>query len=146
LKKIIVCVGSVWMENDLAGQKVYEHFQTLALPPDIEVYQGGLAGLNLLPLLEHGGRVVFVDSVKGFASPREVVIMDREQIVKKRGQHYGHQAGLPYLLAVLPLVNPGTMPHEIVLVGIEGPVSREAIEKAARLSLQIATGGLLSPE
>ena len=142
MKKIIVCVGSVWMEEDLAGQRVFELLQHVLHPGDIQVYQGGLAGLNLLPFLEQGGRVVFVDSVTGHASSSKVIVLNQQQIVQSQcRKHYGHGAGLPYLLAVLPRVCTGIMPREIYLVGIEGQCTPESVQEAARTSLDIAANG-----
>ena len=47
--------------------QVFDRLQEMQpLPAGIELIEGGLAGLNLLPLLERGGRVVFVDAVSGF--------------------------------------------------------------------------------
>ena len=142
MKKTIVCVGSVWMKEDLAGQKVYELLQHIAHPRGVEVYQGGLAGLNLLPFLEQGGRVVFVDSVTGYAPSGKVIVLSQQQIIESHcREHYGHGAGLPCLLAVLPRVCTGTLPSEIYLVGIEGECTSRSVQEAARTSLNIAANG-----
>jgi hydrogenase maturation protease len=123
---------------------VFDKLQEMQpLPAEIEVIEGGLAGLNLLPLLEQGGRVVFVDAVKGFAEPGEIVLLDHQDILHTLGEgHFDHGAGLAYVLSVLPRVCDGTLPEEIVLVGLEGECSMQMIERAARLSIAIAAHGL----
>lgn len=116
------------------------------LPSDIELIEGGLAGLNLLPFLERGGRVVFVDAVSGFTRPDEIVQLDRREIRGSQDPgHFDHGAGLSYLLAVLPWVCEKEMPEEIVLVGLEGKCSRQTIDQAARLSVQLAAHGSAGP-
>ncbi|EFI33651.1 hydrogenase maturation protease [Desulfonatronospira thiodismutans ASO3-1] len=142
MKKSIVCIGSIWITEDMAGLQVYKRLQDTEHPRTVEVFFGGLSGLNLLPFLEQGGRVVFVDNVKGFAAPGRVVVLDQSQVIASRElRHYGHGAGLPFLLTVLPEVCTGTMPREIFLVGIEEKFTSESVQEAACLSLQIAENG-----
>jgi len=138
----IICIGNRLVSPDAAGPAVYEHLQTMDLPAGIEVIEGGLAGLALLPYLEQGGRIIFVDAVNGFAPPGTVVVLDQKTIISTiDDDHYNHNSGLPYLLSVLPRVYDGELPEEIILVGIEKEFNPPVIEKAAELSLDIAENG-----
>ena len=51
-------------------------------------------------------------------------------------------AGLAYVLSVLPKVCEGDLPEEIVLVGLEGELTTQMIDRAAELSIAIAAHGL----
>ena len=141
MRRAIVCIGNRLVEEDRAALEVYDLLRGQALPEGLELVEGGLAGLDLLPLLERGGRVVFVDQVRGFAAEDEVVVVEREEIVAAGSGHYGHEAGLPYLMAVLPAVCEGEMAEEVTLVGLEGRCSAQTIARAAAISLAIAEGG-----
>lgn len=144
MKGRIICIGNRFVAEDAAGLAVFDELEKMQpLPPQIELIEGGLAGLNLLPLLEQGGRVVFVDSVKGFTQSGEIILLDcRDGVTTDDTGHFDHGAGLAYLLAVLPKVSDGELPKELVLVGLEGQCTGKTIERAARLSLGIATHGL----
>jgi hydrogenase maturation protease len=144
VKGYIICIGNRFVKEDAAGLAVLAILHKMPqFPQKIEVIEGGLAGLNLLPLLERGGRVVFIDSVSGFTGPGQIVLLDSREITSTlAGYHFGHGAGLAYLLTVLPKVCDGELPKEIVLVGLEGECTAETIERAARLSVAIATQGL----
>lgn len=144
MKACIICIGNRYIQEDAAGLAVFAEIEKMQpLPPQIELIEGGLAGLNLLPLLEQGGRVVFVDSVKGFTQPGEIILLDcRKDTPQGDVGHFGHDAGLAYLLAVLPKVCDGEPPKEIALVGLEGQCTEKTIKRAARLSLDIAAHGL----
>ena len=98
-------------------------------------------GLNLLPFLEQGGRVVFVDNVSGFTRPGSLIVLDQEKIIATGTEHYDHNSSLAYVLSVLPKVCEGDLPEEIVLVGIEGPYTERLVEEAANLSVSIAQNG-----
>lgn len=147
MKAAIICIGNRFVGEDAAGPAVYDRLQQMSqLPDDIEVIDGGLMGLNLLPLLEREGRVVFVDAVSGYGLPGEIVVLDQRQIVESIGDlSYDHNAGLGYLLAILPQVCEKKMPEEIVLVGIEGTFTKELIAAAATRSLELAINGKKDP-
>ena len=132
------------MAEDAVGLNVLAILQEMQpISAEIEIIEGGLAGLNLLPLLEQGGRVVFVDAVCGFTEPGHIVLLDNNEILNAFDQyHFDHEAGLAYLLAVLPKVCDGELPEEIVLVGLEGECTTPTIKRAAYLSMHIAAHGL----
>jgi hydrogenase maturation protease len=144
VKGSIICIGNRFVPEDTAGPAVFDRLQEMRpLPAGIEIIDGGMAGLNLLPLLERGGRVVFIDAVHGFSGPGEIVLLEHREILSTLGDgRFDHNAGLASVLTVLPLVHDGDMPEEIVLVGLEGECTALMIERAADLSLSIATHGL----
>ena len=144
MKRCIICIGNRFVPKDTAGPAVFDRLQEKhPLSAGIEIIDGGMAGLNLLPLLEQGGRVVFVDAVDGFSGPGEIVLLDHQEIVSTLdGSHFDHSSGLAYVLKVLPQVYDGDLPEEIVLVGLEGACTPQMIERAAGLSIAIAAHGL----
>ncbi len=138
----IICIGNSLISCDAAGPAVYQYLKTLETPAGVEIIEGGLAGLSLLPFLEQGGRIIFVDAVTGFAPPETVVILDQQDVIATLGEgRYDHEAGLPYLLAVLPRVCEGELPEEVIIVGVEGELTSPVIAEAAELSLSIAVNG-----
>jgi len=140
----IICIGNRFVAEDAAGPLVFDRIRDRqSLPSHIHLVEGGLAGLNLLPHLESGGRVVFVDSMQGIAAPGTVTMLDWQEIIKMPvNPHFGHETGLAYLLSVLPNVCDGRLPEEIALVGLEGVCSDQMIETATTLSIAIAVNGL----
>ena len=139
-KKRIVCVGNRYRPEDSAGPMVYDQLVSDRLPRDIEVIDGGLAGLNLLRFMHGADRVVFIDAVNGFRPSGGVIVLDAEDASKNADAIFGHSAGIAYCLRVLPEVHDGKLP-EIFVVGIEGTPDPDKILKAAEISLKIATQG-----
>lgn len=144
MKRFIICIGNRFITDDSVGLAVYDRLREMQqCDSKIDLIEGGIAGLNLLSFLEQGGRVVFVDAVQDFAPPGEVVILSVKDIISTLSQkHFGHEAGLPYLLSVLPRVCEGELPEEILLVGVEGEYTPDTIETAADWSLSLALNGL----
>lgn len=137
----IICIGNRFVGEDDFGSRVYDVLVGMARPTEVEIVDGGLAGLNLLRYLDDGRSILFVDAVSGFAPPGEITVIDGDVIARQATGRYGHEAGLPFLLRVLPSVvdNP---PPRIRLVGCEGSASDGTVQDAARLSLQLALESL----
>ena len=139
-KKRIVCVGNRYRPEDSAGPMVYDLLVSNRLPGDIEVIDGGLAGLNLLRFIHGADRVVFIDAVNGFRPSGGVIVLDAKDASRHADTIFGHSAGIAYCLRVLPEVHDGKLP-EIFVVGIEGTTDPDKILKAAEMSLKIANQG-----
>jgi hydrogenase maturation protease len=142
--KRIICVGNSLLAADAAGPAVHARLAATPLPEGVALCDGGLAGLDLLREVDGAERIVFVDTVTGFAGPGEVVSVDRETAVLRTAPTYDHGAGLVYLLRLLPaLLGPALPP--IHLVGVELPAGEAAFEEAARRALELcgtaAAGG-----
>lgn len=120
---------------------VYDHLANKQLPSDVELIDGGLAGLDLLRFIPGADRVIFVDAIDGFESSDPVRIVNIDDAARHADATYGHSAGLAYLLQILPHVHEGKLP-EIYLVGMDGFVDPHKIVQAAELSIKIAGQGI----
>jgi hydrogenase maturation protease len=138
--KRIICIGNRYVPSDAAGFRVYQQLRDRALPPDVELVDGGLAGLDLLRWVEHVERVVFVDSLDDPETNAPIVVLSAGQVATLASGRFEHAAGLPYLLRVLPEVCDGPLP-EIWLVGVDSGASAVAIQQAASLALALAGEG-----
>ncbi len=147
----IICVGNRYVPGDDAGPRVHDHLLSTGYPADIEVYDGGLAGLDLALLVDGAERVVFVDQVQGFADPGEVVELTAAQVLARcdgdeapGAARFEHASGLPYLLRCLPHAcdAPPDGTEDVLLVGVEGSAPQaETIAEAAALSVALARAG-----
>lgn len=131
----IICIGNRLFAADSAGPLVYDILQQTALPPGIDLIDGGLGGLNLLPFLEQTDLVLFVDSVSGFQQDGGVLVIDPLHDLYV-DETFGHDSGLAFLLHAAPKVLDEPLPA-VYLVGIDGPplprYCRQAAEECLRL-------------
>lgn len=132
----IICIGNILIKEDAAGPMVFERLKTASLPDGVEVIDGGLGGLNLLPIVENASQVVFVDAVQGFTNHPGVMVLDCEAAAKHAPNVYDHAAGLAYLLKMIPKVFSGPLP-EISLVGVEGDPTPSLVDRAAELAVAL---------
>jgi len=139
----IICLGNRLLQTDSFGPCVFDYLQKQNIQKEIEVIEGGTAGLNLLSLLEGRDRVVFVDAVAGFAPTGEIVILDLEKIIEStKDYRFSHDINLAYALSVMPMVLTA-IPTEIVLIGLEGNWNGHEIKKAAAMSIEFAFSGCI---
>jgi len=137
----IICVGNRFKPEDSAGPLVFDQLMSDKHPGNIELIDGGLAGLNLLRFMHGADRVVFIDAVNGFRPSGGVMVLDAERASRHADTVFGHSAGLSYFLRVLPEVHDARLP-EVFVVGIEGTPDSDKILEAAKVSLKIATLGV----
>lgn len=133
MTSLIIGIGNRHQEEDALGCRVYDWLLTQPLPKGVTVVEGGLQGLNLLSLLEGYQRVVFADAL---ASGAVTVLGGAEVAAMAEG--YGHGAGLPYLLALLPAVLEPPLPVCHV-VGAAGPPTPALVAAVGRACLEVAT-------
>ncbi len=78
--KRIICIGNRFVEEDSAGYQVFQELSLKPLPEDVELIDGGLAGLDLLRFIEGAEEVVFVDSISGFGSNGDLQLLEMVQL------------------------------------------------------------------
>ncbi len=88
------------------------------LPPDLEVVDGGTAGLDLLPYIEGRDRVLFVDAVNFRQEPGYIGVLENEEIPALfAAKESLHHLGLMDVLAAARLLD--AFPREVCLIGIQ---------------------------
>lgn len=137
-KSRIICVGNRLIAEDSLGPAVFDRLQDLDLPPQVEVIDGGLLGLDLLPFFENAGKVVIVDAVCGFGNAGEIVVLEDGVFRSVAEKQYDHAGGLGYLIRVLPQVL-DCLP-DIYLVGVETPYNEISICEAGAVALSLCVG------
>jgi hydrogenase maturation protease len=134
----IICIGNRFVRGDDIGPKVYDRLLLRRLPQHVELIEGGIAGLNLLQHAEGVRRIIFVDAVSGFDTDDGLVNLGAQEIVAGAESHFGHSAGLPYLLRSMPAALDGPVP-EVILLGADAAASDRTIDALADACLRAAT-------
>lgn len=136
MSRRIICVGNRFVAADAAGPMTHDYLLEQRVPDGVEVIDGGLAGLDLLPLVDGAARVVFVDAVDGFADDAKVFPLTPDEAATLALSSFDHAGGLSYLLRALPAGCETSMPR-ITIVGIQGPPAPADIARAAQLAVRL---------
>lgn len=136
----IICLGNRFVHGDDIGCRVYDCLTSKPDLQDVDIIDGGLCGLDLLRLMEGRQRVVFADAVTVAGGIDSIAVLNHEEVAAY-AVSYGHSAGLPYLLHMLPHACPPPWP-EIALAGADGEADDATVLALAERCMTLARHGL----
>jgi len=118
-KEILVLgIGNTILKDEGIGVRVAEKMMEMSLPPEVEVMDGGIKGLDLLYYIEGRKKVIVVDAVKAGAPPGTLFRFTDNDIAAKKGiMRSAHGIDFSDVIAVARFT--GTKPAEIIFLGIE---------------------------
>lgn len=127
-KITLIGLGNILMRDEGVGVRAAQYLQEhCQLPPDLEIVDGGTAGLDLLPYLEGRDRVLFVDAVNFRREPGYIGVLENQEIPALfNAKDSLHHLGLVDVLAAAQLLD--LTPREICLIGIQPAVIETGLE------------------
>lgn len=149
---LVVCIGNALAGDDGAGPAVYARLAGQSLPRSVRLLSLGIGGIELLDHLQGEERLIVVDAVQLGGVPGTVHQLEWERLpVRNLRPVSGHGIGIREAIEVGRRLDPGKMPGEIVLVGIEGKCFDQlgerltaevsaAVPRAVREVLQLLAG------
>jgi hydrogenase maturation protease len=115
----IICIGNPLVPEDAAGPRMFRRLLREPLPEDVQLIDGGVRGLDLLPFFDGARLVLLIDQVAGFDLAAGVALLSGEELQRATEKRFDHQAGIGYLLQLLPMAC-DVAPPEVRMIGIEG--------------------------
>lgn len=112
------------MADDGAGIEIIELLRQRPLPDDVEVQEGGTAGLGLVPQMADYRRVILVDCVRfgGKAGEWQRFALQEAELLGTEGGLSLHHASLRDALLLAEALD--VLPPEVIIYGIQ-PASVE---------------------
>jgi hydrogenase maturation protease len=116
---IVLGLGNIAQADDGLGiHAVRNLLARYDLPPEVDVVEGGTAGLLLVPVLSDADRAVIVDAIDLAAVPGTLHWLEgRAWSTAFLSRFTPHDAGLSDLLGATALA--GTLPAELLLLGLQ---------------------------
>ncbi|HEX6644571.1 MAG TPA: HyaD/HybD family hydrogenase maturation endopeptidase [Gemmatimonadales bacterium] len=116
---VVIGLGNPLMRDDGIGLAALERLARRPdLPAGLELVDGGTWGMNLLPLIESAGAVVFLDAIRLGAAPGTVHELEGDAVPRRLAHKLSpHQIDLGEVLAIAMLR--GTLPPRLRALGIE---------------------------
>ncbi len=118
MRVVVLGLGNILLRDEGVGVRVVEALaERYALPPEVEVVDGGTAGMELLNVIASCDHLVICDAVKDTAPPGTVMKLANAEIPAFFQTRYSpHQLGLADVLASLALTDEA--PGAVTLIGI----------------------------
>lgn len=117
-KTVVLGVGNLLLSDEGIGVHVVNRLLKMALPPGVEVIEGGVDGLGLMSVVTTADRLIVIDAVKGGGPPGSIYRFDPEDIKSYPvfSKVSMHEIGILEVIRLSKLVGP--IPKTTV-IGIE---------------------------
>ncbi|MFZ1493852.1 MAG: HyaD/HybD family hydrogenase maturation endopeptidase [Candidatus Competibacter denitrificans] len=118
MRVVVLGLGNILLRDEGVGVRVIEALaKRYVLPPEVEVVDGGTAGMELLNVIAGCDHLVICDAVKEDAPPGTVIkLVDAEIPAFFQTRYSPHQLGLADVLATLTLTDEA--PGSVTLIGV----------------------------
>jgi hydrogenase maturation protease len=115
----LIGLGNILMRDEGVGIHAVRYIQeNCAVPPELEIVDGGTSGLDLLSFIEGRDHVLFVDSVNFDREPGYIGVLSKGQIPALFGVKDSlHHMGLMDVLAAAQLRD--KLPRQMSLIGVQ---------------------------
>jgi len=121
---VVIGLGNPLMGDDGLGLAVLDALRTgYALPPEVELVDGGTWGINLLPVIEDADELILIDAIDAGQAPGTFVRLEHNRLPRYLATKISpHQVDLRDVLGLAELR--GTLPADTVALGMQ-PASVE---------------------
>jgi hydrogenase maturation protease len=118
-RTVVIGLGNPLMGDDGLGLAVLDELRTgYALPPDVELVDGGTWGMNLLPVIEDADELILIDAIDVGEKPGAPVRLEHDRLPRYLATKISpHQVDLRDVLALAELR--GTLPADTVALGLQ---------------------------
>lgn len=115
---VILGAGNILLRDEGVGVHVVRALRKEELPPGVEVYEGGTAGIDLLEVISRAGRLIIVDAVDAGQEAGAVFRFRPEDVESRLREHRTslHQIDLMDTLKIARFLD---CCPETVIIGIQ---------------------------
>ena len=129
INTLILGIGNILLRDEGVGVRVIEYLQSQPLPKDVELFDGGTAGADLIDVLSDRKHVIIIDAADADADPGTILRFTPEDFLHQRKNPLSlHDLDIPQTLAMTHLM--GCAPQKVVCL----VVIPESIEPGMELT------------
>jgi len=114
---LILGVGNIIQRDDGIGVHVIKEMKKNPLPTNVELFDGGTLGYDLLGIIEERKKVIVIDAVKGQKPPGTLYKFLPSDVPVGNNYDSLHQLGIIEAIRLAELQN--KVPNQIVIIGVE---------------------------
>ncbi|MBN1532090.1 MAG: HyaD/HybD family hydrogenase maturation endopeptidase [Spirochaetes bacterium] len=148
-KTLILGIGNILQSDEGLGVHIVNELVASGadVPEDVEIFEGGTAGFDLIPMMKGRERIIIVDALKADSEPGSIYRFRPEQVVQRRSTYSLHEGGISEVLETMKLMGYtpevefiGIVPEDITTTDIQmSEAVKRSVPKAIELILNAAT-------
>jgi hydrogenase maturation protease len=120
MKKIaVIGVGNILMKDEGVGVHSLKKLETLKLPNNVELYEGGTRILDILPSLEGVDLIIIIDAVKSSKKPGTVNLFEVELSKNGNSKEIISLHEMDLISSIKFAKQIYDLPGKIIIIGIE---------------------------
>jgi len=115
---LILGIGNLLLKDEGVGVHVVERLREIPLPENVEVLDGGTAGLDLVDFIGGRKKLIVIDAVNAGEKPGTIYRLTEENLdIKPKAITSFHEIDFLDALHMSEVMD--SRPEEIVIIGIE---------------------------
>lgn len=133
---LILGIGNILLKDEGVGVHVVNKLKEMPLPDNVEVLDGGTAGLDLTDFIANRKKVIVIDAVKAGEKPGTIYHLTEKNLnIKPKAIMSFHE--IDFLDALHMSEVMGDKPKETVVIGIEPKDMSDGIELSSEIEERI---------
>jgi len=133
---LILGIGNILLKDEGVGVHVVNKLKEMSLPEDVELLDGGTAGLDLVDFIANRKKVIVIDAVNTGEKPGTIYRLTEENLdVKPKAIMSFHE--IDFLDAIHMSDVMGNKPAEVIVIGIEPKDMSDGIDLSPEIEERI---------
>jgi len=133
---LILGIGNILLKDEGVGVHVVSKLKEIPLPDNVEVLDGGTAGLDLTDFIANRKKVIVIDAVKAGDKPGTIYRLTEKNLnIKPKAIMSFHE--IDFLDALHMSEVMGDKPKETIVIGIEPKDMSDGIELSPEIKERI---------
>jgi len=115
---LILGIGNILLKDEGIGVHVVNKLKEMSLPDNVEVLDGGTAGLDLVDFVANRGKLIVIDAINAGEKPGTIYRLTEENLdIKAKAIMSFHDIDFMDALHMTEIMH--EKPKEIVVIGIQ---------------------------
>jgi hydrogenase maturation protease len=133
---LIMGVGNILLKDEGIGVHVVGRLKEMSLPENVEVLDGGTAGLDLVDFMENRRKLIVIDAVKSGGKPGTIYRLTEENLkIKPKAIISFHEIDFLDALYMSDVMK--NKPEEVIVIGIEPKDMSDGIDLSPEIEERI---------
>jgi hydrogenase maturation protease len=133
---LILGIGNILLKDEGVGVHVVRRLKEISLPGNVEVLDGGTAGLDLVDFIANRKKVIVIDAVNAGEKPGTIYHLTEKNLdIKPKALMSFHE--IDFLDAIHMSDVMGDKPEEIVVIGVEPKDMSDGVELSPEIEVRI---------
>jgi len=133
---LILGIGNILLKDEGVGVHVVRKLKEFHLPDNVEVIDGGTAGLDLTDFIADRKKVIVIDTVKAGEKPGTIYRLTEKNLnIKPKAVMSFHEIDFLHALYLSEVL--GNKPEETIVIGIEPKDMNDGIELSPEIEERI---------